>query len=229
MLTQLSQKNFNAFRNRLIDYSRRFNIPNEDIEEIVNDSILKALKYFDNDRGSFESLCNVIIKNKIINFKRDNASLYLLVLIDNNEDIVDADVNSFEEKEENEIARTYLLILKSKLSEEELKLFNELYEMSKTGNKMIVSQASKNIGIEATKGWDIFRKIQRKAQRHRSSIALREGSDLLSVCESEEIPYKILNEQAQQLPERASDYEINQFVLSLSEESNLKLNSIYNY
>jgi len=99
MFTKISYSNFNRFRNRLLDYSRRFKIPFEDLEELVNDSILKALDNFDSERGSFESLCIVILKHKIFNFKRDNPFLYFLVLLDENENIFKADEKSIEEKE----------------------------------------------------------------------------------------------------------------------------------
>lgn len=163
MLTKISYNNFNKFRNKLLDYSRRFKIPFEDIEEIVNDSILKAIENFDSERGSFESLCIVILKHKVLNFKRDNSYLYFLVLLDENENIFEANDRSIEDKENVEMALKFLSKLRNELSEEERKLFNEIYDMCENSGKMSISKASKNIGVEPLKGWDLFRKIQRKA------------------------------------------------------------------
>ena len=164
MLTELSTKNFSKFRDNLLSYSNRFNIRYEDAEEIVNDSILKALDHFDNEKGSFEGLCKVILKRKIFNFKRDNVYLLLLICIDENEVIIKADDISFEEKENNALALTFLNKLNNLLDEGEAKLLSEIYNTCDSLNKISISKASKNIGLEALKGWDIFRKIQRKAK-----------------------------------------------------------------
>ena len=165
MITNLSYNNFNIFRNRLINYSKKYNISHEDLEEIVNDSILKALEFFDDERGSFESLCLVTIKNKIFNFKRDNAFLYLLVLLDENENIFKADLKTIEDKENNLMALNYINELKLKLDEQELKFFNLIYEMCESSDKPNISLVSKKFGIDPLKGWDIFKKIQRKTKK----------------------------------------------------------------
>ena len=80
-LTELSYTNFLKFRNNLLLYSKRFKISAEDAEEIVNDSILKALDSFDSERGSFEGFCKFILRNKLLNFKRDNIDLFILIVI----------------------------------------------------------------------------------------------------------------------------------------------------
>lgn len=103
----------------LNNYSKKFKIQFEDLEEIVNEAILKAWKHFNNDRGSFESLSLVIIKNQIFNFTRDNAHLWFLVLLDENEESIDTYYISFEKKEENEMALNYIIKLKSLIEEEE--------------------------------------------------------------------------------------------------------------
>lgn len=220
MFTNTSYNNFNKFRNKLLDYSRRFKIPFEDMEELVNDTILKALDIFDSERGNFESLCIVILKNKIFNFKRDNPYLYFLILIDENETVLEADEKSIEEKESLKVASDFLADLKSRLSEDEVRLFNEIYDMCETSNNVSISKASKNIGIEPLKGWDIFRKIQRKANpkaNHKVKFAeyhhlhKAEDSSDLSVSENE-LEYMISEEQFP-FPENA----IN------------KLNSLYNF
>ncbi len=68
--------NFIDLWNRLIRYSKRYKLSHEDLEHIVSESIVKALENFDEDRGSFESLCLVIIKNKVFNFTRDNKFFF---------------------------------------------------------------------------------------------------------------------------------------------------------
>ncbi|MCB0728648.1 MAG: sigma-70 family RNA polymerase sigma factor, partial [Ignavibacteriae bacterium] len=132
-------------------------------EDIVSEAIVKALEHFDEDRGSFESLCLVIIKNKIFNLTKHNKYLYLLVLIDEAGDIIDPDPKTIEKKEQNIISLKYIDELKKKLSEDELKLLNAYYELCESTDKPSISEASRMIGIEPNKGWDIFRRIQKKA------------------------------------------------------------------
>jgi hypothetical protein len=137
----------------------------EDREEIVNDSILKALESFDSEKGSFESLCRVILKNKIINFKRDNRELFFLIALDDYEEILSVEEILWEEKESNELAARFLDKLKSELEDIETKLFNEVYASCGAKERINITMAAENIGIDPGKAWDTFRKIQRKANK----------------------------------------------------------------
>lgn len=229
MLSEISQIEFNKFRNSLIKYSRRYRIQFEDLEEIVNDSILKAWKYFDDDRGSFESLCLVIIKNKILNFIRGNFNLFILVLIDENEDYINAEDITFEKKEKIEMAKNYILKFKNRLNEEELILFNEIYRLCETSNKVSISEASNNVGLRPAKGWDLFRKIQRKARRDgpqfqkSEPLGSREFSDIGADLFVNE-PLILYNQV-----EISQDENLNQLLSRFSEYDLKKLNSIYNF
>lgn len=230
MLTELSYNNFNKFRNKLLDYSRRFNIRFEDLEELVNDSILKALDNFDSERGSFESLCIVILKHKIFNFKRDNPFLYFLVLLDENENIFKADEKSIEEKESIEKASNFLNELKTKLSVDEIKLVNEIYNMCETSTKLSISKASKNIGIEPLKGWDIFRKIQRKANdfiAYEPPICCIDETEKIKTHMFYEI--EVAQNRVTIISERQVDFENSKAQFSFSEDVISKLNSLYNF
>lgn len=223
MFTKLSYNNFNKFRNKLIDYSKRFKIPFEDLEELVNDSILKALDNFDSERGSFESLCMVILKHKIFNFKRDNPFLYFLVLLDENENVLEADDESIEDRENIEIALNFLKEIKSELSEDELKLFNEIYNMCESSNKISISKASKNIGIEPLKGWDIFRKIQRKS----NSISI--DKKLLGFYDTSLPEWEIVNRAEESVNEDQPYYLTQKNKFSFSDDVINKLNSLYSF
>lgn len=163
MQKNLLDKDFIQYRRSLLIYSGKFNVSFEEREEIVNDSILAALKSFDHDKGSFESYCKIILKNKIFNFKRDNKDLFLLVAIDDDDEILKADEISYEEKEKNKLAVIFINKLKNTLETEELKFYNSIYESCDKNEKINISKVSKNLNIEPQKGWDIFRRIQTKA------------------------------------------------------------------
>lgn len=165
MLKNLSDSEFRSFWLNLIAYSGKFRISREDAEEIANDAILKAMDFYDENRGSFESLCKVILKNKLINFKRDKAELYLMIYIDEFENNFSADdyISELETEQKNIPALMFIANLRNKLKPDEVIFFDELYKLCKETCKLNISEASKNLGLLPEKGWDVFRKIQRKA------------------------------------------------------------------
>lgn len=159
--------NFEKYRNSLIVFAKRYKVPYEDIEEIVNDSILVALHSFDKDRGSFEAYCRVILKNRLRNFIRDHFEVLILASIDdkNEYENIYRFVKENLNKEEIEIefkqklSKIYLIL------DNDEKLFLDQIQKTYTPEKGIsISDAARNIGIEPLKGWDLFRKIQRKAR-----------------------------------------------------------------
>lgn len=220
------------FRNRLINYSRKFRIQFEDLEEIVNDAIFKAWKYFDNDRGSFESLCIVIIKNKILNFRRGNVYLILLVFIDENEEIISSEDVTFEESEKIEMSKKYISKLKNRLTEEELALFNEIYNIRESSNNISISKAAINIGLTLLKGWDLFRKIQRKAKLDKTV----ENYKIIKQTISKELE-DFVERKVSEMPKFFyckklyidSEKYLDLLLRRFSEDDLVKLNSIYDY
>lgn len=227
-LTKLTKQEFYQFRKDLLLYSKRFKVSFEDAEEIVNDSILKALKYFDNEKGSFESLCKVILKNKILNHLRDNSEMYLLVMLDENESKYRADdVLAINESSE-EVSDFYSKLI-LKLSEEELILFNELKKLSVTQKKFSISQASKNLKLPPLKGWDLFRKIQRKSNNvlsenriEKSQIFLQKDKRfhyLLSDWYIDIFHKMLISDKA--------IFMFNKFLTKLTSDQTIKLNHIY--
>ena len=226
--------------NRLLRYSRRYKISHEDLEDIVSEAIVKALEHFDEDRGSFESLCLVIIKNKIFNLTKHNKYLYLLVLIDEAGDIIDPDPKTIEKKEQNIISLKYIDELKKKLSEDELKLLNAYYELCESTDKPSISEASRMIGIEPNKGWDIFRRIQRKAEIKKDKL------NFLQCYEPSDIRYRLIEKKlrTETPPDNLKSFEslfneekskmvipsgFKKFIKSLSKGDILKLEKIYNF
>jgi len=229
-------KNFIRHRNNLISNARGWNIPYEDIEEIVNDTILKALENFDNEKGSFECYCRLILKNKIINFKTGNKDLFLLITIDDNEDILPADIQSFEKKENNLLALKFLEKLKHRLADDEVILFNEIYKSCENPDKINISKASRVIGIDPERGWEIFRKIQRKANNlYKDLISKGDDIGFISekgsiVCETgfEDVRNMLFYEPEIQLQKDVSAIDgSDKFLLSLNEIQISKLKSLY--
>lgn len=225
--------------NKLLRYSKRYKISHEDLEDIVSESIVKALEYLNEDRGSFESLCLVIIKNKVFNFTRDNKFLFLLVLIDDADEIIEPDTKTFEDKEQNIIALKFIDKLKKKLDEEELILLNAFYELCESSEKPNISKASRLIGLEPNKGWDIFRRIQRKAEINKYENIIEETEIYVSDFRKMDNISKMnisskYNKSFDSLPiEKTPELNIpsgyKKFIESLSKEDISNLEKLYNY
>lgn len=164
-MTEISKQNFYKYWNSLINYAVTFKIRKEDAQDIATDTILKALEYFNKDRGNFETYCRFILKRKVLDFKRIYADTYLLMFIDDEGEIVDPEKDQYDEKETNELSDSFLKELKTELDEKELKLFGSLILYCQSSEKISVSAAAENIGLDKFKGWDLFRKIQRKAKQ----------------------------------------------------------------
>lgn len=177
-------KNFKKFRESLLLYSGRFNVSYEVREELINDVILIAIDSFDHDKGSFESYCRVILKNKILNFKRDKKDLFIFISLDDCEEMLpDYDI-SIESKENIKSVVLFFEKLKVKLSNNELELFNEIYKICDSINKVNITKASGNIGIGVSTAWNIFRKIQRKASKLYKEMKAANVELLFTLAES---------------------------------------------
>ncbi len=190
MLTSYAKFNFLKFRETLLLYSNNWKISFQDREEIVNDTILKGLETFNESKGNFEGYCRKILKNKLINFTISNRHSYLLIAIDDNDEIFRLDEYDYEKKESDAIALKFIVELKALLSKDELRLFNEIYLSCENLRKVDISKASKNIGLTAAKGWDTFRRIQRRANKLYKEISATD--DGMLVEESKVFYYRSL-------------------------------------
>lgn len=247
MNNNFALKNFEKFRSGLIKFAKYYRVSREDAEELVNDTILKALKYFDNDKGSFESLCKVILKRKIFNFKRDNKEFYIIFSIDDENilsDLYRSELNINKQNIRNEYYAELLSGLIELLNDGERTLLEQIYKSSDKTGKISISLAANKLGIKPLEAWNIFRRIQRKAKKYFSA---EEGNfsdkDILAV-EEPSISYyeyiyseeKVLDEDqhvSKSIPPGVSESRIiynektNQFFNKLTPEQQEMLNSIY--
>lgn len=169
MIKELLHSNFAKFRKHLIFFAIRFNISFEDAEEIVNDTILKALNYFDEDKGSFEALCKVILKNKLINFNRKYKDAYLLVSLDDDNKLGDIYKFLIEQNEFSNLHKQCIDTLNGlicKLDAKEKEFLNVIYQNTGIEKKISVSKAARDLNLSPQEGWNLFRRIQRKAKKH---------------------------------------------------------------
>ncbi len=235
-----SNNDFKKFRRDLIYHSKGWKVSYEDLEELVNDTILTALDNFNHNKGSFESYTRVILKNKLINFTNKNKDLFLLIALDDTYDILPADEATFEDKEIIKLAKNFLNKLKVNLTNEERKLFEKIYRSLEEKNILNISEASRESDMEPAKGWDVFRKIQTKARDlykemtskdEDSGFISREKGDIVfepvlreyGVSEKIEVIPNILFQKS-----TFDDYGFEKFISGLNEIQLNKLLLIYN-
>ena len=157
---------FLEFRNHyLLLMKRKYGLRDEDSEDIFQDALLIGIRKFNSDRGEFENFFYTIYENKIKNFLgRENLKKVLLSL--------DEYDHADELKADIEAERSFLLYfnsmehfsnsLKRRLGEEEKQFYEELKNVIMENSSGFISTTARNLGMEPSKGWDVWRKIQRK-------------------------------------------------------------------
>ncbi len=157
---------FLEFRNHyLLLMKRKYGLRDEDSEDLFEEAIIIGIRKFDSDRGEFESFFFTVYENKIRNFiARENLSKILLSLdeYDHVDDLKDDTENDDNYLEYFNSIEHFSNSLKKLLSEEENLFFEELRNVVIDNSSGFISITSRNLGMEPSKGWDVWRKIQRK-------------------------------------------------------------------
>ncbi len=146
----------------LMRYALWKGVPFPDAEDLVSSSLRKALEHQDDTRGDLLSYSRAILANAIKNFWRDRRNDLPFddgewSRQDGTPDII------LEEKEKTESMKRTIERLSSVLSPEELAFMKMLGEVVDELGDRAVSETARRLGLQATKGWDLFRRIQRKA------------------------------------------------------------------
>ncbi|MBV6477401.1 MAG: hypothetical protein HGGPFJEG_00140 [Ignavibacteria bacterium] len=241
MIKELSAKNFDKFRMNLIYFAKRFRISFEDAEEIVNDSILKALENFDFDKGNFEAFCKVILKNRVLNFIRDYKEILIFGYLDNENYLEETFAMYNKEKKLKSARKKFtevLTTLISSLDKKEKTFLNCIYKNLEYDSKLNISKSAKMLGMSTQQGWNLFRQIQRKAKYYIQGIEefgylkemdyLEIGKIKHSYKESRIMPKMFCNESFE-MYEYIVDNENKSlgFIKSLTPAQQEMLNSIY--
>jgi DNA-directed RNA polymerase specialized sigma24 family protein len=138
-------------------------VPFQDAEDIVSNSLRNGLEHYDGTRGELLPFCRTILSNAIKNHWRDRK----IDLPIDEEEFRQADEGPdgiLEEKERAESMRRTVEQLSSLLSKEELAFMTMLGQVVEELGDRAVSETARRLGLKPTRGWDLFRRIQRKAQ-----------------------------------------------------------------
>lgn len=136
-------------------------IPFADAQDLVGSAVEAAVRTYDPARGAFAALAQTALANRVKNHWRDRKPVDPLDAAGDipdpgaHPDVLDAVAHDQERlrgimKELTADEKAFLLALQSVLDEMDTRA---------------VSEAARRLGLTAAKGWDLFRKIQRKAHR----------------------------------------------------------------
>lgn len=152
---------FHRLFDDLIRYGLSRHVPFHDVEDLVGSTMESALKHFDPAKGAFRSLCFTTLSNLIKNYWRDRKP---------NDPIGDLDIpdldrpDVLERKEGRDHMKKMIDRIRMELTPEEEAFLKALGEAFEELESRAVSEAARVLGMDPQKGWDIFRKIQRKAK-----------------------------------------------------------------
>lgn len=159
---------FLEFRNHyLLLMKRKYGLRDEDSEDIFQETIIIVLRKFNSDRGEFENFFFTVYENKIKNFlARENLKRVLFT----DEEFENLENSSEDENPDFGLSNYFNSMehfsnsLKKRLSEEEIQFYEELGNVIMENSSGFISITARNLGMEPTKGWDLWRKIQRKSK-----------------------------------------------------------------
>jgi DNA-directed RNA polymerase specialized sigma24 family protein len=150
------------------------NVPFHDAEDLVSQSLTTALGSFDPARGEFPPYARTILINKIRNFRRDNGRRPEFPIEPGEEGIDPTSPLAIILHAERVAMNTQLIkTISASLTEEEAAFLVTLGETIEEIGDRAVSETARRLGLTELKGWDVFRRIQRKARKARTAEAER--------------------------------------------------------
>jgi DNA-directed RNA polymerase specialized sigma24 family protein len=155
------EQNFRNSWESLLNFALRRGVPYQDAEDLVSATLHIALDQFVEERGKFLTFCTTVLSNKIKNYWRDRKP---------NDPIDELDLpdpglaGDFEKDEERARMKEMIDRIREHLTAEETEFINALGAAFENLESRAVSEAARLLGLDPAKGWDVFRRIQRKAK-----------------------------------------------------------------
>ena len=154
---------FRSFYDSLVRAATCRGIPPADAQDLAGDAIERALSGFDPARGEFPAFCRSILFNLMKNYWRDTKKTEEYPDIEGPVD-PDPPIDTMELAETLREVHAALSEIKKSLSPEENACLGHLQDVLDESGPRAISEAARRSGLTPAKGWDIFRKIQRKAR-----------------------------------------------------------------
>ncbi len=184
---------FRSFYDSLVLSATSRGILFADAQDLAGDAIERALSGFDPAKGEFSAFCHTILSNLVKNYWRDKKKTEKYP---DDEGPVDPEpfIDAIELAETVREIRAALSAIKKKLSPGEVIFLNHLQDVLDESGERAISEAARRSGLTPAKGWDLFRKIRRKAKG--ASVTLE--SDLFVSDVQSKMPSPMM--VAQQMP-----------------------------
>lgn len=186
---------FKELFDELMRYCLRRGIVLADAQDLVGSALEATLRNFDASRGRFAALAQTSLENRVKNYWRDRKPLDPL----EGAAVVEDSGARPDAMDETTHHQEQLRVIMAGLSAEEKEFLLVLQSVLDEMDTRAVSEAARRMGLSAAKGWDLFRKIQRKASRKatkmdreaRSALAKMSAPRELSLDESPEMALEI--------------------------------------
>lgn len=145
----------------LMQYCLARGIPFAEAQDLVGASVEAALRKYDPARGAFAALAQTALVNRVKNHWRDRKQTGPL---DDAGGLEDPDTRP-DAFDDNGYEQAWLRTIMAALAPEEKEFLLALHGVLEEMDTRAVSEAARRLGITPLKGWDLLRKIRRKATR----------------------------------------------------------------
>jgi DNA-directed RNA polymerase specialized sigma24 family protein len=167
----------------------RSGVPYEDAQDLASEAVRKALAAHEPERGPFGPFCRTIHGNLLRNYWRDRKPTQEF---DPETDDRESGSNPLDEvafEEGREMMRRIADQILATLDPREAAFFLTLADACQEAEKVAVTAAARRLGIDPMEGWNLFRRIQRKARRHAEKYEITmEMETMGSLPEAQALP-----------------------------------------
>jgi DNA-directed RNA polymerase specialized sigma24 family protein len=157
----------------LVGQALRVGVPYEEARDLASQAVLRALEAFDGARGEFGPFCRTILANLVRNHWRDRKPTEPHDPESDPRAAPDDPLDDILTREVREQMRDLADRLLAVLAPPEAAFFLALAEVAREAEEAGVTAAARRLGLAPAKGWDLFRRIQRKARHLEEPHALR--------------------------------------------------------
>jgi hypothetical protein len=188
---------FRVFYGSLVRSATFKGIMFADAQDLAGDAVERALASFDPAKGEFPAFCHTILSNLMKNYWRNKKKTEEYP---DNGGPADPEpfIDALELAESVREIRAAISEIKKNLSPKENTFLKHLQDVLDESGPRAISEAARRTGLTPAKGWDLFRKIQRKAK----GMSVKFEADLfVSEVESESLsPMMVAQEQPEFSP-----------------------------
>jgi hypothetical protein len=183
---------FRSFYDSLVRSATSRGILFADAQDLAGDAIERAFSGFDPAKGEFPAFCHSVLSNLMKNYWRDRKKTEEYPDIEGPVD-PDPPIDPMELAETLREIRAALSDIRKNLSPGENAFLKHLQDVLDESGPRAISEAARRSGLTPARGWDLFRKIQRKAK----GMSVKFESDLfVSEVQSETLsPMMVPQEQ----------------------------------